>query len=380
MLALGPLAAAPLASLPGLPDSVLLSDALALALDTTTLPRVVARSALALAARTVLSTEAHVTLADALALEERYTLIIHELLADSLGVGVAGSLTYTAIAHLADSLVLSGSVASSAEAHALIVDALAFATLVEAYPHNGLVDALAFSASLRAAATAAAHLVDALALADTLTHTATLGVLLEDRLAVGLTGQHSTEASALLRDALGFTLRLRLEANEEYVAWSMNTATKAASRYTNWPFNSSFKVGQTQFGVTDSGLYRIGGDSDAGEDIAAKLRLGLNALGDRVKKRIPSIYLAWRGNDLFLKVVRADNVTGAREAHVYRAYAQGAETTPRDMRRKLGRGLSAVFFDLVLENVEGGGFDLQALDFMPLYLERRIRGNAGGKP
>ena len=51
----------------------------------------------------------------------------------------------------------------------------------------------------------------------------------------------------------------------------------------------------------------------------------------------------------------------------------------REGRVEPGRGLKAVYFDFIAENVEGSDFEFDVIEFKPLYLERRLRGKAGGK-
>ena len=38
-----------------------------------------------------------------------------------------------------------------------------------------------------------------------------------------------------------------------------------------------------------------------------------------------------------------------------------------------------MYWDWVMENVDGAAFDLDVIEFMPLMTQRRLRGNAGGK-
>ena len=41
---------------------------------------------------------------------------------------------------------------------------------------------------------------------------------------------------------------------------------------------------------------------------------------------------------------------------------------------KVGKGLKAVDFAFVIENVDGADFDLSSIEFRPIYLARRTRG------
>jgi hypothetical protein len=97
-------------------------------------------------------------------------------------------------------------------------------------------------------------------------------------------------------------------------------------------------------------------------------------------KGIDAAYLGYTAaGDLLLKVVKADSTTGAREAHVYRLYATGAGSM-REGRVKVGKGLEAVYYDFQVENVDGAAFDVDVIEIIPVAAQRRVRGNAGGKP
>ena len=319
------------------------------------------------------------TLRDTLVLEEQLDGIFNELLTVSLALGSTQAITYTAIAQMADALLLGGSVTTAREAYALITEAIAFRALTEAVPVATLTANVDLGATIATAYTAAARLVDELLLQVSVTPSVTLVALMRDDLVLGVSQASAREAFALLRDSLGFAVHLHAD-DDQFVAWSMNATSKAASRYTNYPFNSFFRIGQRYYGVADTGLKRLGGETDDGDAIAAKLRLGMSSLGTRVLKGIDTAYLGYTSSgDLFLKIIVANPTTGEREAHRYRLYARGA-SSQREGRLKIGKGMRSVYFDFQIESVAGAAFDLDVIEILPALLERRVRGNAGGKP
>lgn len=337
------------------------------------------RAKLALEAEPSMRFEGTRTLRDTLTLDAQFAGIYQELLTVSLALGATQNITFTAIAQMADALLLGGAVGSVREAYALITEAIAFGMLLEATSIATLTAGLEFGSAIEAAYQAAAKLVDELLLGATLTPSVTLVALMQDELAIGLTQNALLTAIAVLRDRLDFVLHLHVD-DEQYIAWSMNTDSRAASRYTNYPFNSFMRIGKRYYGVSDTGLYRLEGEDDAGADIAAKLRLGMSSLGTRVMKRVASGYLGYTADgDLRLKIISADPTTGEREAHVYRLYVSGAGSQ-REGRVKLGKGMKAVYFDFQIENVDGADFELDVIEILPVFLTRRLRGNAGAKP
>jgi hypothetical protein len=356
-----------------------LSDGLRFGLSGVGLHTVLLRAKLALDAELPTSLDGVSSLRDELALEVGLGLVFRELLADSLALGADQALTYTAIARMVDALLLAEVVNTAAEAITVIEEALAFGALAGALLLAPMSDGLGLSAAAEAAYTAIARMLDSVSLDAAMTPRATLAIALRDNVALGAAQSTSLDALSLMRDQLDFVLQVTVD-NEQYVAWTMNTASKASSRYTNYPFNSFMKLGERCYGVTDTGRYLLEGDDDAGAPIAAKLRLGISQLNSRMVKGIDAAYLGYTAaGDLLLKVVKADSTTGAREAHVYRLYATGAGSM-REGRVKVGKGLEAVYYDFQVENVDGAAFDVDVIEIIPVAAQRRVRGNAGGKP
>jgi hypothetical protein len=377
----GPLASLPLAGVSPA-TSVLLADGLQLGLQLSAIQTAILRARLQLAAEQRVAFDGTQTLRDTLALEVTLDLVFHQILASSLELGATQAISYTAIARMVDALLLGGAVNTSAEAHILIAEAITFGAVLEGTPLTTFTSALGLDASMSLTYAAIARLIDQLALSASQSTTATLATVLSDELALAMGGTTSLDATTVLRDGLAFVLQFSID-DEQYVAWSMNTNTKGATKYTNFPFNSFMRIGGengVQCGVTDTGLYRMEGADDAGVPIAAKLRLGMSSMGTRAQKRMASAYLGYTASgDLRVKAVVADEVTGDRTAHSYRLHARGASSM-REGRVPIGKGLQSPYWDFVVENVDGADFELDVIEILPIYLERRVRGNAGGKP
>lgn len=316
-------------------------------------------------------------MADGLAFGTQLEAIYRELLISSLEFSETAGIDHIALVRMHDALLLDGTCASSLEASVLLADAIAFGTLLSAAEILTLADSLAFSEAVAQSYHGAALLVDSLLASDTGTASASFTVLLSDALALDLEQSVTMDLRAVLRDGLRFVGHLHFN-DEQHIAWSMNTDTRALTKFTNYPFNSFLRTpsGKT-YGVSEGALCRLGGDTDAGEPINAKLRLGMSDLGTRRVKRTPALYVGFTGDgDMRIKAIYTSPVDGQREAHVYRMKPRLGDN-PDANRRKIGKGLKAVYFDYELENVDGSDFSIDVIEIHVLPLDRRLRGDAG---
>lgn len=317
------------------------------------------------------------------AFETGLALVFRELIAIGLRLDSTGTETSTAVEHMADALLLAGVVSDYAEALTTIADALVFGTVAQSRLMNTMTDAAVFGDAVSDAMTAVEQMLDGLLIAAEPNDTATMAVLMADTLAINAAGSQSLEVHNVLRDGLDFVLRMNVD-NGEYIAYTINTESRAATKYTQYPFNSFAKINGRQRGATDTGIFKMGGDTDDGEPIAARLRLGLSSLGTQIVKRMPAAYMGYSASgDLFVKVVTASTIDGEREANVYRLIVRAANTT-REGRVPFGPGIKSVYYDFVIENIDengagGADFALDMIEFFPLLTTRRIRGDSSGK-
>lgn len=313
-----------------------------------------------------------------MALAGELSSVYRELLASGFVLIAAADANYRPLLAMHDKLLLTGQVLGSREAWMKLAEAIAFGSAFEATTLWTFEAGLSLADEAQARLTAAMKFIDSLLLDGALTDTVVFGILLADGLVLTEQFTSAAEMHALLQDAVGFTIHLRVK-DAHYVAWTMNTDSKASTKYDAYPFNSFMRVAGRTYGVADHGLFRIDGDSDAGAPIDAHIRLGLSSFGSRMLKQVPSLYLGYSSTgDMLIKAIIASSDTGEREAHVYRLYANGQGST-REGRTKFGRGLEAVYYDFQVENVDGADFEIDNLEFMPVTINRRLRGNAGGK-
>lgn len=312
---------------------------------------------------------------DLAAFEAEAATIVLLLLAEGVVFGATVTATYTQIAAVIAKLVLTGRAQNFAQALVMVLDNLVAADLAAAMRRGDLADTVALNAAVEPTYRLIAQLLDRLLTADLAKGHFTLSALVLDRFVVGADLSQTAQVVKILRDSIGFSFTLTIDGGE-YIAWVMNTASKGISRYSNYPFNSFMKVGDTQFAVASDGVHRLGGDDDNGTSIAAQIRLGLSALGTRKLKRVPECFIGMSSRDggtLLVKVITVDEQTSEKTAYVYEMVHRPALAT-RENRRKFGQGLQSVDWDFEIANVDGKHFDLASVQFRPVILDRRTRG------
>lgn len=302
--------------------------------------------------------------------------VLFDAMADAVAASGLVSDDIAYIQRLHDAALLSGLASSSVEASALV----ACHALASDFVHDGFSEAIEsagvaqadFASVFTAACTAADAVLAEAALSDGIT----LSAMVEDEALAGSEVLTQAELVQHIRSDAAVVLHFQLD-DGRYTAWTMNADSRASTRYENYPFNSFMRIGGRHYGMTDTGLCRLGGDTDNGDPVRATIRLGLSNLSSRAVKHVPSVYLGYSAKgDLLLRAIVTDHLDGRRIAHTYRLHAQGAAST-REGRVKLGRGLSAVFYDFEVENLNGADFEIESIEFMPVIVTRRLRGNAG---
>jgi hypothetical protein len=148
-----------------------------------------------------------------------------------------------------------------------------------------------------------------------------------------------------------------------FTTWAINTRSGAVTEYENYAFNSFARFGDKYVGASDSGLYELLGDDDAGADIVATIRSGFAQWAGTRLSSFKGAYLAIRGGgDFVLKVITGDGTT-----YNYAVNAQDMKTT----KIRMGKGLRARYFAFELVST-GQDFDLDTLEFVPLVADRRV--------
>lgn len=158
-----------------------------------------------------------------------------------------------------------------------------------------------------------------------------------------------------------------------YEAWVVNSETFAAWKYENYPFNSFAEVDGRYYGLTDTGLYELTGNDDAGTDIDAAIRTGLVRLGNTMLTGCPRAYLGYTSDGaLLLKTFITRN--GKKSEGHYTLEARpspDASDAPSQMPTKMDRFARSTYWQFELQNVDGSDFQLDDMAVLPVLLRRR---------
>lgn len=302
-------------------------------------------------------------------------LILQELLAEGFEIGGSATVNYRALMMVADALRLTGVVASQLEATNAIAAAIALADLLAARDNQLLADGLDMGAAVTNAAQAGAELVEALLLADDAGPAVLFGALVRDGFELGTGATTALQAVEALREGVSFALHLTLD-DGHYIAYSINTESKAVTQYANYPFNSFAKLGDRYYGMTPDGIRALEGPDDAGSPIAARFRMAMSNLGTGQMKRMVAAYLGYTSTgELRLKTITVQP-DGVKRADHYRLLEQVA-SSPREARIKIGQGLRSVYWGFEVESIDGAAFMIDVLDLQPIVVEQRIQGEGG---
>lgn len=310
-------------------------------------------------------------IADTLHLPDALAITFMQSLVDTLAMtdGIALSMR---LAALVDSLVLSDAAVSTITAYQQISDALALHDAMQIAQLAEIDDSLALTDGIASTSRSLSPLLDTLAFDDAMAQTVILSCFLPDTLAFTDAAGSQLMALSLLEDAIGFSVRLQVD-DGVYVAYAMNTSTKGASRYLNYPFNSFAEINGRLIGCKDDGLYVLKGDTDDGAPIDAKVRTGLDNLGSTAVKRMFKAYLGIRTNgDMRVKVVTT-SPQGEKIEYAYDMIPVPA-VDMRNAKVNIGKGLQSVYWSYEVANVAGSDFMLDTLSIIPLISGRRFNG------
>lgn len=311
---------------------------------------------------------------EALTFKDMVSIAYAMLVQESVSIGGSPTASLRHALQLADALTLISGTGSALDAQVTVATAFALAdSLASVYP-NALAENVDLSGTVAATLRATLQLLDAMRVQDGVTPGMTWLVQTDETFE--LTDANATTATLgmLLADGIEMLGELRFE-DGAYLAWVVNTETRAFVKYRNFPFNSFAGIGESYFGCGADGIYKLGGDDDAGEPITAVLRGGLTDLGSSLLKNMPAAYIGYRAADqMVLKVtVMAVQKNGdiERQEHWYRMEPRQANAI-RENRVKLGRGLKSTYWGWELTNINGADFDVDSFSWYPVVLERRL--------
>lgn len=310
------------------------------------------------------------TISELLRLTDRQTLVSTGTIDEILALAESVEATPRAIAAIIDALVLGGSATNTLLAMAQVTEVLALREALASVQLGDVTDAAAFAELLDSHLTALEALVAEAVFGAEATGLATVNILLAD--SVVLDDQVTPQAAfiAALKESLDFSVGFVFD-DIPYLAVSLTAASKAATTYTNYPFDSMAGFAGKTYATGDGGLYRLGGTTDAGDPIVWRIRTGLSNLGTNQQKGLDAAYLGYTASGrIHLKciVVAPD---GRKIAHWYELSSPGA-SSHRPGRIMTGRGLRSVYWGFELTNITEGDVDLDTIELHPVVFEGRL--------
>lgn len=313
---------------------------------------------------------------DVLATDDGLNWVRQLLIAEGLVLDDTIVPDWRALGRVVSGLILSGHASGVAEALAIIAEAVTLTSFEKALLLALVADDVELTSQLTHRYLQIVAVIERMLLEASQSSVYQLVVLVSEDFVLDTGENGQVDMVALLREAIGLTIGLEFD-DGRYIAWTLNTESGGLSSYSNYPFNSYFKLGQRYYGVHAGGIVELVGDTDAGTAIAARLRFGMFDFNDRHEKTYEDAFLGVAANgDLLLKVIFVTNKgqhAGKKVMAVYKVNYRPSGSQ-RDTRAKIGRGVQAVDFDFVLENVDGADFDLSNIQFNPVVGARRTRG------
>lgn len=158
----------------------------------------------------------------------------------------------------------------------------------------------------------------------------------------------------------------------EYEAYTMNLvgpvdldprsphspSGREITRYTHFPFDQIVRHGDKYYGVSSTGLYLLGGDTDDGAPIPWAFRTATTDFGTIQRKTVVSAYLGGK----VMPTATARIIAGEQGEITY-TYPVPPSATNQNYRVRFGRGLKTRYFALEMADARGGDVRADSIDF-----------------
>lgn len=151
----------------------------------------------------------------------------------------------------------------------------------------------------------------------------------------------------------------------ETTAYLVNLASGGHSTYTNFTFNSFFRLGSDYYGCNDTGVYKLDGTTDAGTEITWSITTPVTSFGVRNRKYIHDARVIMRADADVLLTEIVDEQVSVSEL-----------TAPSDDRNgiharriKLPKGMRGTEWQFVLSGT-GTIADIASLEVTPIMSMR----------
>lgn len=158
----------------------------------------------------------------------------------------------------------------------------------------------------------------------------------------------------------------------EYEAYTMNLvgpvdldprsphspSGRELTRYTNFPFDQIVRHGDKYYGVSSTGLYLLGGDTDDGAPIPWAFRTATTDFGTIQRKTVVSAYLGGK-----VMPTATASIFAGEGGEITYSYPVPPSATNQNYRVRFGRGLKTRYFALEMSDAQGGDVRADSIDF-----------------
>lgn len=302
--------------------------------------------------------------------------VIETTLTSPLELDDEAIVTVEAIMALASQLIVQDETINWMSAVTVVTSALVLRASVRASMGQTLASTIDFADAIEANQTLIMMLISEVITDDEIGtgFLATALITSDVAFAAGLSGVMAMQM--LIESGVIFATRLRTPDGGVFAGYAMNLRNAAVSTLTNYPFTSFASVQRGGRHLTlatgPNGVYQLGGDTDAGDPIQARVRTGLSDFGTSQLKRFANGYIGYT-SDGELKLVAITTDGGRKKENWYRLRPRSADA-PVDGRFDIAKGLTARYWGWQVENIDGADFTLADLKVAIALLQRRKSG------
>ena len=202
-------------------------------------------------------------------------------------------------------------------------------------------------------------------MSDTDTMSSSVLLLTSDTISMSDSDDTTAVLNSLLEEDLVIIIG-DLDGGEKYISYLLSPETFSVSTYSNYNFYNSTRFKDDYLFINKTGLYKYGGDTDVLENIEAKIKTAAMSFGTSNLKQLPNFYMGLsNSNKLVLKV----SVDG--KATVFYKLNKQTENL-QTQKIAIGKGLIGRYFQFEVITQENTQFELDALEFYPLVLKRKL--------
>jgi hypothetical protein len=307
---------------------------------------------------------------DSLHLSEALPVILRSLVADGVTLTDQSPGSLRKIAELAEILSAADGAVSTLKVAAMLMDLLAAHEAMAYVRVASLADTITAADQLSAAIRQITQSVDFVEMTESLRCRMT--ALISDQVSAEDLIHPQLHVLMGYSDTLLLIDGLVLDDGEPYTAWVMNAESTGMSRWTLPQLNSLFDHGGDVFGVSKTGLWELGGETDNGTEINAWVKTGHLDFGTSRLKNIPRGYLRVQSNGA-MQLVTSSSDRGVRTQRAYEISATFSGDDAALRTEPLARGLRGVYWQFQIGNVAGTDFNLDDTQVLPVILSRRGR-------